>query len=302
MARLKKAGLFPKLRGRNTIRSVFSFFCNHFRGCDAAAVRKLFSSEMGSIFFNFPQILKGDGVSAVARDVMVLDEQGFKRYLKKTGHNEKRCESEVRNVKKFEDYLSSHKNKKMGAETPEDLGDFVNWAEGKREKVNVLLWVLNRYYSCVSNDLMICSVNELLGSNYLKEYNLKDFLGVNHQHTQALGEEGVFTCEHMLKVGRTEEGRKKLAEKTGVPLSAVLELVKLADMSRIVGLKSKRARLYYDAGLDTLDRIAKSDPEKMQRMFVEFVERTGFDGSPPTSSEAVFTVKLAKYLPRVVKY
>jgi len=87
-----------------------------------------------------------------------------------------------------------------------------------------------------------------------------------------------------------------------VPLSAVLELVKLADLSRIVGLKSKRARLYYDAGLDTLDKIAKWDPEEMQQMFAEFVERTGFDGAPPPSSEAAFSVKLAKYLPRIVEY
>jgi hypothetical protein len=230
-----------------------------------------------------------------------LDEEGFRRYLKKTGHTEKRCDSEVLRLKKFEDYLSRQKNKKMGAETPEDLKDFVNWAQGKREKVNVLLNVLNRYYSCVSSDLMFCAGNELLGLDYMKKYKLKDFLGVNHQHAQALRKEGVSTCEHMLKAGRTEEERRKLAEKTGVPLSAILELVKLADMSRIIGLKSKRARLYCDAGLDTLDKIAKSDPEKMQQMFVEFVERTGFDGSPPTASEAAYSVKLAKYLPRVVE-
>jgi NADP-dependent 3-hydroxy acid dehydrogenase YdfG len=234
--------------------------------------------------------------------VQILDEESFKRYLKKTGHTEKRCESEFSRLRKFEDYLSKHKNKKMGAETPEDLKDFVAWAQGKKENTNVLLWVLNRYYNCTSNDLMYCAVNELLGLDYLAKYNLKDFLGVNHQHTQALRKEGVVTCEHMLKAGRTEEDREKLAKKTGVPPSAILELVKLADMSRIVGLKSKRARLYYDAGLDTLDKIAKSDPEKMVKMFVEFVERTKFDGTPTPLGEAAFAVKLAKYLPRVVEY
>ena len=233
---------------------------------------------------------------------MVLDEEGFRRYLKKIGKSEKRCESEVRNVKKFQDYLSGYKNKKLGAETPDDLKDFVDWAEGKREKINVLLWVLNRYYSCMSNDLMFCAVNELIGSDYMKKCNLKDFLGVNHQHIQALRKEGVFTSEHMLKAGRTEEGRRKLAEKTGLPLSAILELVKLADLSRIVGLKRKRARLYYDAGVDTMDKIAEWDHKEMQQMLAEFVERTGFDGSPPTLSEASFTVKLAKFLPRIVEY
>ena len=234
--------------------------------------------------------------------MLVLDEEAFRRYLKKTGRSEKRCDSEVRHVKKFEEYLSRHKNKKLGAESPEDLKDFANWAEGKREKINVLLWVLNRYYSCVSNDLMFCAVNELIGAEFTKKGNLKDFLGVNHQHTQALRKEGVFTSEHMLKAGRTEEGRGKLAGKTGVPLSAMLELVKLADLSRIPGLARKRARLYYDAGLDTMDKIAKWDHEKMQQMLAEFVERTGFDGSPPTPFEAAFTVKLARHLQRIVEY
>jgi predicted flap endonuclease-1-like 5' DNA nuclease len=231
-----------------------------------------------------------------------LDEKGFRRYLKKIGKSEKRCESEVRHMKKFEEYLSRYKNRKLGEETPEDLGDFVNWAMGKREKINVLLWVLNRYYSCVSNDLMFCAVNELIGVEFTKKGNLKDFLGVNHQHTQALRKEGVFTSQHMLKAGRTKEEREKLAEKTGVPLSAILELVKLTDLSRIPGLARKRARLYYDAGLDTMDKIAKWDPEKMRQMFAEFVERKKFDGTPPTSFEAAFTVKLAKYLPRIVEY
>jgi predicted flap endonuclease-1-like 5' DNA nuclease len=250
----------------------------------------------------FPANLKSDDNNAIPRSVLALDEEGFRRYLKKTGKSEKRCESEVHHVREFEDYLSRHKNKKLGAETSEDLKGFVEWAEGKRENVNVLLWVLNRYYSFTSNDLMSCAVNELLGSNYMKEYNLKEFLGVNHQHIQALRKEGILTSEHMLKAGRTEKGRRKLAEKTGVPLGSILELVKLADLSRIVGLKKKRARLYYDAGLDTLDKIAKWDSEKMHQMFAEFVERTGFDGSPPPPPETAFSVKMAKYLPRIVEY
>ena len=232
----------------------------------------------------------------------MLDEESFRSYLKKTGRSEKRCESEIRNLRRFEEYLSRHKNTKLGAVTPEDVREFASWAKGKRENVNVLLWSLNRYYNCVSSDLLSCVVNELLGLDYLQKYNLKDFLGVNHQHTQALQKAGISTSAHMLEAGRTEEERRTLAQRTGVPLSAILELVKLADLSRIVGLKTKRARLYYDAGLETLDKIAAWDPAEMQQMFVEFVERTAFDGAPPTPSEAAFTVKLAKFLPRTVEY
>jgi len=231
-----------------------------------------------------------------------LDEERFRRYLKETGKPEKRIEREVSKMKDFELYLSRHRKRKLGAETAEDLKDFMNQLGDRREKINVWLWVLSRYYNSVSNDLMLCAVNEMIGLQFIKVANLKDFLGVNHQHTQALRKDGVFTSMHLLDGGRTEEGRVELAERTCVPLSAILELVKLADLSRIPGLAKKRARLYYDAGLETLDRIAESNQEDMRKMLVEFVERTRFDGSPPTPSEAAFTVKLAKYLPRIVEY
>ena len=237
---------------------------------------------------------------------MIVDEASFRRYLKKTGHTEQRCDYEVHNVQRYEGYLSRHRNKKLGEETPEDLTSFVEWAKGRKEKGsaqgNILLFVLARYYNSISDDSMFCAVQERIGMEFTKKANLKDFLGVNHQHTQALRKEGISTSEHMLKAGRTDEGRRKLSEETGVPFDAIMELVKLADLSRIGGLARKRARLYYDAGLDTLDKIAGWDSEKMQRMFVEFVERTGFGGSSPTPSEAAFTVKLARYLPRIVEY
>lgn len=74
----------------------------------------------------------------IARDVTSLDKEGFKRYLKKTG----RIEFDIRNMKKFEEYLLKHKRKKLEKATPEDLKDFVNWAEETGTKV--WLWVFNR--------------------------------------------------------------------------------------------------------------------------------------------------------------
>ncbi len=231
---------------------------------------------------------------------MALNEKGFREYLKKSGKSEKRIEFEVHNVKNFEEYLLKHKDKELEKATPEDLKNFMNWAEEKGLKI--WLWVFNRYYSYKQNDVMFCSVNELIGIQSIKRFRLRDFLGVDQQHVQALKAKGIVTAEQMLDVGRTREDRKKLAAKTGVPLDFILELVKLANLARIPGMKKKRARLFYDAGLDTMDKIAKWDSEEMQQMLIEFVERTRFDGSASTPSEAAFTVKLARYLQRIVEY
>jgi hypothetical protein len=236
----------------------------------------------------------------IARDVISLDEEGFKVYLKKSGKSERKIEFDIRNLKKFEEYLQMHKGKKLEKAVPEDLKDFLNWAEETGTKI--WLWVFNRYYSYKQNDAMFCATNELIGIQSVKKAKLQDFLGVNLQHVQALKKEGVITVEQMLDTGKNREGREELAEKTGVPPDSILELVKLSNLARIIGLKKKRARLFYDAGLDTLDKIAEMDSEKMRQMLIEFIDRTGFDGSASTPSEAAFTVRLAKYLPRIVEH
>lgn len=220
--------------------------------------------------------------------------------MKKIGKSERKIEFDIRNMKNFEEYLLQHKEKKLEEAAPEDLKDFVNWTEETGMKI--WLWVFNRYYSYKQNDVMFCSANELIGMQSVKKTKLKDFLGVNRQHVQAVKAIGITTAEQMLDAGKTREDRQKLAGKTDVPLDSILELVKLSNLARIIGLGKKRARLYHNAGLDTLDKIAEWDAEEMRQMLIEFVDSTGFDGSAPTPSEAAFTVHLARYLPRIVEY
>ena len=71
----------------------------------------------------------------IARDVVSLDEEGFKRYLKKTGKSERKTESDIRDMEKFEEYLLTHKGKKLEKAVPEDLKDYVNWAEETGTKI-----------------------------------------------------------------------------------------------------------------------------------------------------------------------
>jgi hypothetical protein len=108
--------------------------------------------------------------------------------------------------------------------------------------------------------------------------------------------------KQMLGAGRTPEVRQKLAEETGIPPDAIFELVKLSDLARIPGIKGIHARLYDDAGVDTINKMAKWDPEEMRGMLVGFVERSGFDGIAPLPAEAAFSVARAKESPKIVEY
>jgi hypothetical protein len=70
----------------------------------------------------------------------------------------------------------------------------------------------------------------------------------------------------------------------------------------VTGVKGIRARLYHDAGLDTLDKIAMLDADELRDICTRFVKATSFPGIPPTPKEAAFTVSSAETLPRIVKW
>ncbi len=60
----------------------------------------------------------------------------------------------------------------------------------------------------------------------------------------------------MLLAGQTEEKRVALAKQLGIPAQDILELVKLSDLARLPRVKGIRARLYYDAGVDNVEKMA----------------------------------------------
>ena len=127
-------------------------------------------------------------------------------------------------------------------------------------------------------------------------FKLRDFRGVNPVYIQKLASLGLKNAQQMLLAGRTINQRATLAKETGIPEAAILELFKLSDLARLPGVKGILTRLYYDAGVDSIEKIAGWEPEALQRLISEFVEQTGFDGVPPLPKEVSSTVANARRL------
>jgi len=105
----------------------------------------------------------------------------------------------------------------------------------------------------------------------------------------------------MLAAGCTAQQRETLAKEACIPEQAIMEFVKLSDLARLPGVKGIRARLYYDAGVDSVEKLAQWQPKALCLMMTEFVERTGFDGLPPLPKEVSSTIANAQKLPKVVE-
>ena len=132
-------------------------------------------------------------------------------------------------------------------------------------------------------------------------FKLKDFWGVNPAVIEKLAAQGIKTTDQMLAAGCTKLARSALASAIGLPESVILELVQLSDLARLPGVKGIRARLYYDAGITSIQKMAEWEPEALLHLTAGFVERTGFPGIPPLPKEVSSTIANARKLPKVVK-
>ena len=132
-------------------------------------------------------------------------------------------------------------------------------------------------------------------------FKLRDFRGIDPETVAKLEAVRIKTAEQLLKAGCTKGQRENLAGQAGIPEECLLELVKLADLARLPGVKGIRARLYYDSGIDTVEKMAGWEPEALRRMVTEYVERTGFAGIPPLPKEVSSTVENARKLPKLLE-
>jgi hypothetical protein len=133
-------------------------------------------------------------------------------------------------------------------------------------------------------------------------FKLRDFRGVKPQVIAKLANLGIKNAGQMLSAGETPESRTALADQADISLDELLELVKLCDLSRLPGVKGIRARLYYDAGVDSVEKLASYEPEALLAKTSEFVKRSGFEGIAPLPKEVSSTIANAKKLPAVVKW
>jgi len=131
---------------------------------------------------------------------------------------------------------------------------------------------------------------------------LKKILNIAPEALERLRRMGIVNAQQILAHGRTKTQRETLSHQSGLPYTAVLELVKLSDLSRIFGVKGFRARLYYAAGVDYPAKLSRWDPQELCTMLVKFITRTEFPGIAPLLKEARFTVEEAKTLPEVIEY
>lgn len=232
-----------------------------------------------------------------------MDELNFRHYLKKMGKQVHVVEELARQVRLFEEYLSANGQAGLESASPPILQQYADSLDARGRKIRMRGLAL--YFRFTGQVELMELAHRLREQETARErhgFKLGEFLGVEVETIARLAAIGISTTDQMLAKGATPAQRCLLEQQTGLPAGVILELVQLSDLARMEGVKGVRARLYYDAGLDTLDKFGDWQPEALRQYLLEWVERTGFDGIAPLPKEILFTIAAARDLPRVLEY
>jgi hypothetical protein len=234
-----------------------------------------------------------------------MDFEIFRKKMRRMGKKPHVIDGLVRSVEQFDSFLEKSK-RGIPEATCEDVDNFVEELEkDKKGSSRKVIRGMALYFNSIDRPEIAKHANEIREqaiSRTRRAFLLKDFLGVDEKYIQKLEEVGISNVREMINAGRNHKQRKHLAALTGIPLDVILEYVKLSDLTRIGALRRVRARLYYDVGLDTIDKIAASDPDDLRNLFVAYVAASGFNGIAPLPKELRNAVQTAKKLDRLVEY
>ena len=129
-----------------------------------------------------------------------------------------------------------------------------------------------------------------------------DVEGIGPIYAKKLVAAGIKTTEDLLETAGGPEGRKMLADKTGISEKNLLEWVNLSDLMRIKGVGEEYSDLLEEAGVDTVVELATRNPDNLCAKIMEINNTKKLVRRPPTPANIKSWVEQAKTLPRKVTH
>jgi predicted flap endonuclease-1-like 5' DNA nuclease len=97
----------------------------------------------------------------------------------------------------------------------------------------------------------------------MADYKIKNIEGIGPAYAEKLSKAGINTTGSLLDQGCTPQGRKSLAEKSGIKESTILRWVNMADLFRVKGIGSEYSELLEKSGVDTVKELRNRNPENL---------------------------------------
>ena len=234
-----------------------------------------------------------------------MDEEEFRKYLKRKGKKSNVIDRNILTVKAFGDFLVSVRNNYLDTVSTADICAYIEMIEKeKKSSAKGHLYVLMNYFTFLGNNDLLTFTTQLREKRTKETrrvFPLKEFYQINQDHVSKLSSIGIKNVDQMLEAGKTIKQRKKLSKKLNIPEDGLLRIVELSDITRIGYVKSKLATLYHSAGIDSPTKLAVYNADELYAFFVDYVTKTGWDGMVPNPRDLENNIKSAKKLKEIVE-
>jgi len=166
----------------------------------------------------------------------------------------------------------------------------------KKDKLAELLKI--DYFS---GDYLTILLREL-NSTLPKPNKLADFTGISKNAIDKLEKIGIKNTEKLYDKVIKKSDRQKLADSTGIDYQDMLELTKLSDLSRIKWVGATYARMLYDLGVDTVEKVSKSDPNDLHTRINQFIKEKNIFKGQIGLNDIKILIEAATEIPLEVEY
>lgn len=139
-------------------------------------------------------------------------------------------------------------------------------------------------------------------SYWPKVVYFREFPGVDGEVVAKLTAVGITHSKHLFERGQTKQQREALATAVGLPVEKVLECVKLSDLVRVRGIGPGFARIFYEAGADTIETLAHWLPEALFQAAHRVNKEKKFTRVVPSLKDMTHYVAMAGELNKVIEY
>lgn len=114
----------------------------------------------------------------------------------------------------------------------------------------------------ISDEYLVILLRELK-SIQSKLMKLTEFNWIDKSTIDKVEKAGILNTKTLYeKLGKKSE-RKQFSKEHGISEKEIVELVKLSDLTRIQWVNSTFAHVLYEAGFDTVDKVAKADYQNL---------------------------------------
>lgn len=131
---------------------------------------------------------------------------------------------------------------------------------------------------------------------------IEDIEGIGPSYGAKLRAAGCRSVGQLLEMGCTKNGRKKIAEKTGLSEGNILKWVNHADLFRVKGIASQYAELLESAGVDTVKELRNRNADNLAETMAEINKSKRLVRNVPSAKVVSGWVAQAKVLQPMVKH